>query len=73
THQPIIASVADNHIYVSKEQGKSSTRTQVSILDEGGRLKALAGMASGQDNQEAALRFAQSLFEESGRLKSGLQ
>ncbi len=73
THQPIIASVADNHIYVSKEQGKTSTRTQVNILDEAGRLKALAGMASGQDNQEAALRFAQSLFEESGRLKSGLQ
>jgi DNA repair protein RecN (Recombination protein N) len=72
THQPIIASVADNHVLVLKEQGKTSTRTQVSILDEDARLKALAGMASGQENQEVALSFARSLFEESLKVKNGL-
>lgn len=72
THQPIIASVADNHIYVNKEQDKTNTRTQVSILDDSARLKALAGMASGQDDQEEALRFAQSLFDDSGRVKRAL-
>lgn len=72
THQPIIASVADNHVYVNKIQDKNCTKTQVNTLDEAGRLKALAGMASGQDDQEAALRFAASLFEESSRFKNGL-
>ena len=71
THQPIIASIADNHVHVLKEQGKTSTRTQVSILGETERLKALAGMASGQDDQEVALHFAKSLFEESLRIKNG--
>lgn len=69
THQPIIASVADNHIYVSKEQDDSSTRTRVKILDEKSRLKALAGMAGGEGNQDAALQFAAALFEEGSRLK----
>ncbi len=69
THQPIIASIADAHIYVSKEQGSSSTRTSVNILDQNGRLKALASMASGHENQEVALSFAQSLFDESMRVK----
>jgi DNA repair protein RecN (Recombination protein N) len=69
THQPIIASVADNHIYVSKEQDNSSTRTRVKILDEKNRLKALANMAGGEGNQDAALNFAAALFEESSRLK----
>lgn len=73
THQPIIASVADNHVQVMKEQGKTSTRTQVNILDDAARLKALAGMASGQENQEIALSFARSLFDESSRIKNALK
>jgi DNA repair protein RecN (Recombination protein N) len=69
THQPIIASVADNHIYVNKDQDESSTRTRVRILDEANRLKALAGMAGGEENQEAALKFASALYQESSKLK----
>lgn len=72
THQPIIASVADNHVFVVKEQGKSSTRTHIEVLNDEGRLKALAGMASGQDDQEAALSFARALFDESLRIKTSL-
>ncbi|MBX9572388.1 MAG: DNA repair protein RecN [Candidatus Obscuribacterales bacterium] len=72
THQPIIASIADNHVFVVKEQGKSSTRTQVELLNDEGRLKALAGMAGGQENQEAALSFARALFDESARVKTSL-
>ncbi len=71
THQPIIASVADNHIYVLKEQSKKSTRSEIKILDEQGRLKALASMASGQEEQEAALSFARSLLDESLRIRAG--
>lgn len=72
THQPIIASVADNHVFVVKEQGKSSTRTQVEVLNDEGRLKALAAMAGGQENQKAALSFARALFDESVRVKTSL-
>ena len=60
------------HVHVLKEQDKTSTRTQVSVLNEAERLKALAGMASGQENQEVALRFAQSLFDESLKVKQNL-
>ena len=72
THQPIIASVADNHVFVVKQQGKNSTKTEIDVLNDEGRLKALAAMAGGQDDQEASLSFARALFEESHRVKTSL-
>lgn len=61
THQAIIASKADNHIYVSKKQDKT-TSVEVKILTENDKLKALAELASGSIN-ENSLEFARSLVE----------
>ncbi len=61
THQPIIASKADNHIYVSKKQDKT-TSVEVKLLDDSEKLKALAELASGSVN-ENSLDFARSLVE----------
>ena len=59
THQAIIASKADKHIYVKKVQGDS---TQVGIyeLNESDKLKAIAELASGEITDES-LEFAKTL------------
>lgn len=69
THQPIIASVADNHIEVRKEHGKDQTRVFARQLDETERLRSLASMASGEADQTVALTFAQSLIEQANQVK----
>ena len=60
THQAIIASKADKHIYVKKVQGDS---TQVGIyeLNESDNLKAIAELASGEITDES-LEFAKTLI-----------
>lgn len=60
THQAIIASKADKHIYVKKVQGDS---TQVGIyeLNESDKLKAIAELASGEITDES-LEFAKTLI-----------
>jgi DNA repair protein RecN (Recombination protein N) len=73
THQPIIASVADNHIEVSKHQTATNTKVTAAVLDEQQRLSAVAGMASGQEGQTEALKFAQSLFADSNKLRNSLK
>lgn len=70
THQPIIASVADNHIWVDKRPEKNKTIVKVSVLDRDGRLKALASMASGNDDQEASLNFARSLMTQADQVRA---
>ncbi|MGH7490614.1 MAG: hypothetical protein ACREMY_34125 [bacterium] len=71
THQPIIASVADNHIEVRKEQLKNSTRVTVAVLGADERLRSIASMASGQDDEQSALSFAQSLIAQANQVKHG--
>jgi DNA repair protein RecN (Recombination protein N) len=69
THQPIIASVADNHIQVEKIQSQSKTEVTVRTLSEEERPHALASMASGQANAEEALNFARALINDANLLK----
>ena len=73
THNPIIASVADNHIQVCKEQSKKETMIRVSNLDESERLNSLAQMASGEADQQESLNFARSLVDAAGQLKSTIK
>jgi DNA repair protein RecN (Recombination protein N) len=72
THQPLIASVADNHIQVNKQQSAKETSIDASVLDKKERLKAVAAMAAGQDNQAEALKFVETLFAESSQLRASL-
>ena len=59
THQAIIASKSDRHIYVSKTQDEQ-TSVNISVLDGELKLKAIAELASGEVNEES-LKFAQML------------
>ncbi len=69
THNPIIASVADNHIQVCKEHSNKETIIRIENLNESQRLDSLAQMASGDSNQEESQNFARSLMEAAGELK----
>ena len=59
THQAIIASKADKHIYVKKVQG-DSTQVGIYILNESDKLKALAELASGEVTDKS-IEFAKTL------------
>lgn len=59
THQAIIASKSDRHIYVSKTQN-DTTNVNISVLEDEQKIKAIAELASGGVNEES-LKFAQML------------
>ena len=59
THQAIIASKSDRHIYVTKTQN-DTTNVNISVLDDNEKLKAIAELASGDVNEDS-LKFAQML------------
>lgn len=69
THQPLIASVADNHVMVLKVQSDNSTKVNFQNLSGQDKLKALALMASGSEKQ-SAMAFAESLMSEAQNIKS---
>jgi DNA repair protein RecN (Recombination protein N) len=66
THQPIVAAAASNHLFVEKQHGKETTIVTIKTLEGEERLKVLAAMVSGQDNEAVALSFAQSLINQQG-------
>lgn len=61
THQPIIASKADKHFYVTKVQGEAVTTVGVYVLTDENRIKALAELAGGEINEQS-MDFARSLL-----------
>lgn len=60
THQAIIASKADRHFLVKKEQG-DFTKVEIKTLNEEEKILAIAKLASGT-NSESAIEFAKSLL-----------
>lgn len=62
THQPIIASKANKHFYVTKSQENDITKVGVYILDGENRIKALAELAGGEINNQS-MEFARSLVK----------
>jgi DNA repair protein RecN (Recombination protein N) len=69
THQPMIASVAANHLQVSKHQSDNDTHVTIAALGSDARIRSLADMAGGSEQKAEALGFARSLFEEGERLR----
>jgi len=59
SHQAHLASKADQHILVSKKNGKSSAI----ILDKEGRIDELARIISGENPNVEALQFSKKLLE----------
>lgn len=61
THQPIIASKAKRHFYVTKSQEYDTTKVGVYILDGENKIKAIAELAGGEINEQS-MDFARSLI-----------
>lgn len=62
THSPQIASKADKHYFVSKEDKGERTVAQLRELDEDGRIYALAVMLSSNPPSKSALENAKELI-----------
>ena len=60
THQAIIASKAQQHLYVTKSQENEQTQVGIYALEGENRIKALAELAGGEINEQS-LDFARSL------------
>lgn len=68
THQPIIAAMADEHLFVEKIQSDNYTDSKVSILNEKSRISNIAKLASGNENTDS-INFAQKLLAQSKKYK----
>jgi len=62
THQPQIASLADNHFVVSKTVQKNKTTITVAELDEGERVEEIARMLAGEKITDAARENARAML-----------
>lgn len=58
THLPQVAAQGHQHLYVRKDQQRSSTRTQIDRLDEEGRVQEVARMLGGINLTEESLAHA---------------
>ncbi len=65
THLPQLAVAADRHIVVRKILRDESTQVLADVLDPDARLREIARMLTGSDDDPEALRHARSLMEAS--------
>ena len=63
THLPQVAAAATHHFFIAKTTEKDRTLTQVTPLDETGRIHAIAMMLSGDNVTDTALANARDLRE----------
>jgi DNA repair protein RecN (Recombination protein N) len=65
THLPAVAASASSHFVVTKRQEDGRTLSEITLLDQSGRVQELARMLGGQS--EAARRHAEDLFKSAHR------
>ena len=63
THLPIVAAVADNHIFISKKIVNDRTVTDVKELDQENRVTAIAKMISPNDESGVNLELAVNMLK----------
>ncbi|MGE5416349.1 MAG: DNA repair protein RecN [Acidobacteriota bacterium] len=62
THSPQIASLADNHLRLTKALTADTTRVQAELLDREGRIEELSRMLAGEKITEAAREHARQML-----------
>ncbi len=62
THQPQIASKADTHFYVYKENKNNQITTTIRVLEKNERITAIAQMLSGEKPTAAAIENAKEMM-----------
>lgn len=63
THQPQIAARADHHLYVYKQDNNGIINTNIRILNEDERVRAIANMLAGENPSEAVLASAREMMK----------
>ncbi len=67
THLPQIASYADEHFKIIKENDSANTYTRLEKLDKAGRTKELARIMGGESVTETLLRTASEMLENNSK------
>ena len=65
THLAQIAAYADRHLFIEKHTSNGRTRTEVTVLDEVGRIKEIARIMSGGEITENLYNSAKELLDRS--------
>ena len=63
THQPQIAALADQHLFIYKKESNGAIHTQVKSLDEDARVSAIAQMMAGENPSAAVLASAREMMK----------
>lgn len=63
THLPQVAAQGDQHFYISKSSDGEKTQTQVTVLDNKGRIEEIARMLGGVKITDKTLQHAQEMLE----------
>lgn len=69
THTPALAAIAETHYQIEKEVVDGRTSVRAALLDEPGRVAALAQLASGDAQSGAASEHARELLERGRQLR----
>ncbi len=72
THLPQIASMSDNHFFITKETGDSKTITRIYQLDRQGKKEELARMLGGVKTTKTTMEHAQEMMEMAENKKEAL-
>ncbi|MEL7187602.1 MAG: DNA repair protein RecN, partial [Pseudomonadota bacterium] len=67
THLPQVASLAANHFRISKVSDDKTTRTQVAVLDQDGRIDEIARMLGGMEITQRTLDHAAEMLSAGAR------
>ncbi|GAB2720201.1 DNA repair protein RecN [Halomonas garicola] len=67
THLPQVAAQAHSHLHIEKRARRNTTRTEMALLDEGGRVSELARMLGGVNLSDQTLAHAREMLHSSQR------
>ena len=73
THQPIIASMADQYLYIEKIQSKDTTKIKVTNLKSDQIVAAISKLASGSCDDKDSINFAAKLIQQAQKHKKNLK
>lgn len=63
THQPQIAALADQHLFIYKKESNGAINTHLKSLDEDARVSAIAQMMAGENPSAAVLASAREMMK----------
>jgi len=73
SHLPHVASMADTHLFIAKEQNQDHTATKVFALSEPERIIEIGKMISGQDVNAHTEEHVKQMFYQADQIKHKLQ